>query len=126
MRRRSTPLTTENKKTIRAGAAGGGAGVAFAAVVNLVPNENLKQCLNILAPVLTVVISALFIVAEKIVVWEVSKRLIARARMEVQEKMERARNDPDSSPEYIQELRDMLEKLERAELDRIWKYTQLV
>jgi hypothetical protein len=48
-----------------------------------------------------------------------------QAKKEIQEKIKIAENDPTSSPKYIQELRDMLEKVERAELEKLYQYARL-
>lgn len=94
-------------------------------IVNEVPEGTLKHYLIILAPILTVVISGLWLVAQKTIDWEVSKRFLDRAKKAIQERIQKAENDPSCSPEYLKELKDMLLKVEKAELEKLYKFATL-
>jgi hypothetical protein len=77
----------------------------------------LKHYLIVLAPILTVALSGLWLVAQKTIDWEVSKRFLGRAKKAIQERIQKAEHDPSCSPEYLRELKDMLLKVEK----RSWR-----
>jgi hypothetical protein len=43
----------------------------------------------------------------------------------LEKRIEKAKNDPSSGPEHLKELKDMLLKVEKAELEKRYKYAKL-
>jgi hypothetical protein len=114
--------TPEADNALTAGAAGGGAGIVFAEMVSrLQLHDPLHHYLIVFTPVLTVVCSGLWLFATKCIDRWDKRRFFRQAITEVRERIKIAEADPATSPKHLQELRQMLEKLEKAELEILYE-----
>ena len=106
-------------------ATGGGAGLLFAHMVSAMKQDQWKDTLILLGPIVTIAAGGLYILARRLFDWEVFNRFMDMAIKSAGEQYAIAEKDPNSSLEYKQELLQILQKLKIAKLKGLYSIVYL-
>jgi hypothetical protein len=135
MANRQTPRKSDTTNVVGASAAGGGIGTVIAAIANGMPeHSSYKSLLTVSAPLITVGISGLWLFIKTVYIdpfaarkkYQASDTAMEKVLADARTNAEKVLNDSNSSQEHKQEVRKMVEDLEKLRMKKITERMEIV